>query len=35
MCMPWLRDPRTGGVRAEHAATFSLRAEPGREPGAS
>jgi sterol desaturase/sphingolipid hydroxylase (fatty acid hydroxylase superfamily) len=28
MCMPWLRDPVTGGVRAEHAAAFSLRGDP-------
>ena len=25
LCMPWLRDPATGGIRAEHAATYELR----------
>ena len=24
LCMPWLKDARTGGVRAEHAGTFVL-----------
>lgn len=25
LCMPWLRDPLTGGIRTEHATTFVLR----------
>lgn len=25
LCMAWLRDPTTGEVRAEHAATYELR----------
>jgi sterol desaturase/sphingolipid hydroxylase (fatty acid hydroxylase superfamily) len=25
LCMPWLRDPSTGGIRAEHAGTYQLR----------
>lgn len=24
LCMSWLRDPETGGIRREHAATFTL-----------
>jgi len=27
LAMPWLIDPATGAVRAEHAATFALRTE--------
>jgi sterol desaturase/sphingolipid hydroxylase (fatty acid hydroxylase superfamily) len=27
LCMSWLRDPLTGGIRAEHASTFVLRAK--------
>ncbi len=26
LCMSWLRDPATGGVKSEHAATFTLAA---------
>lgn len=25
LCMPWLKDPATGGIRAEHAGTFVLK----------
>lgn len=25
LCMPWLRDPATGAIRAEHAHTYVLR----------
>ena len=25
LCMAWLRDPRTGGIRAEHAGRYVLR----------
>lgn len=25
LCMPWLLDPDTGGIRSEHAATYQLR----------
>jgi hypothetical protein len=28
LCMSWLRDPQTGGIRAEYADTFSLRGGP-------
>jgi sterol desaturase/sphingolipid hydroxylase (fatty acid hydroxylase superfamily) len=28
LCMAWLRDPHTGGIRAEYADTFSLRGGP-------
>jgi sterol desaturase/sphingolipid hydroxylase (fatty acid hydroxylase superfamily) len=25
LCMAWLRDPQSGGIRAEHARTYQLR----------
>lgn len=28
LCMTWLRDPATGGIREEHAAVFSLGKSP-------
>ncbi|MEO8797525.1 MAG: sterol desaturase family protein [Polyangiaceae bacterium] len=31
LCLPWLKDPVTGGIRAEHAATYVMRA--GRAAG--
>ncbi len=29
LCMPWLRDPQTGGIRPEHAGTFRMREARG------
>ncbi len=28
LCMPWLLDPRTGAIAAEHAGTFVLKTSP-------